>query len=63
MRKRRKTTCPEARESPQRSRLRLLALLALPLLLGGGEAQCSFVSGEDRHEEDEDDDGDDEDDG
>ena len=61
MRKRRKTADPEARESPQRSRLLLLAMLALPLLLGGGEAQCSFVSGEDRHEEDEDDDGDEDD--
>ena len=61
MPKRGKKTESDLRESPQRSRLALIALLALPVLLGGGQAQCSIMSGEDRNEEDDDDDGDDND--
>ncbi|MCI0431860.1 MAG: hypothetical protein L0210_15125 [Rhodospirillales bacterium] len=41
-------------EAPERSRLRLLALVLLPVLLGGGQAQCTFMSGDaDDEEEDE----------
>lgn len=38
---------------PQRARLKLIALVLLPLLLGGGQARCSFMSGEDEEDDDE----------
>ena len=31
---------------PERSRLKLLALVLLSVLLGGSEAQCSFMTGD-----------------
>lgn len=37
--------------TPERSRLRLIALLLSSLLLGGSQAQCSFMSGDQRDEE------------
>jgi hypothetical protein len=37
--------------APQRFRLKVLALLACALLLGGGQARCSFVSGDDEEDE------------
>jgi hypothetical protein len=37
---------------PQRARLKLIALVLLPLLLGGGQARCSFMSGEDEDDDD-----------
>lgn len=33
-------------EAPERSRLKLLAFILLPVLLGGGQAQCTFMSGD-----------------
>ncbi len=39
-------------EAPERSRLKLLALILLPVLLGGGQAQCTFMSGDADDEED-----------
>jgi hypothetical protein len=45
--------------APQRSRLRLLALIACALLLGGGQARCSFMSGEDEDEDEDDENGED----
>ena len=43
-------------ERPQRSRLKLIALMLLPLLLGGGQARCTFVSGEDEEDDEKDED-------
>jgi hypothetical protein len=37
--------------APERSRLRLIALLLSSLLLGGSQAQCSFMSGDQRDDE------------
>ena len=42
--------------TPQRSRLRLLGLIACALLLGGGQARCTFMSGEDEDEDEEEED-------
>jgi hypothetical protein len=42
---------PELVTAPERSRLRLIALLLSSLLLGGSQAQCSFMSGDQRDEE------------
>ena len=42
---------PEPVTAPERSRLRLIALLLSSLLLGGSQAQCSFMSGDQRDEE------------
>ena len=39
-------------DRPQRSRLKLLALLAFPVLLGGGRARCSFMTGDEEDDED-----------
>ena len=36
---------------PERSRLRLLTVLVSSLLLGGAQAQCSFMSGDQRDED------------
>ena len=36
---------------PERSRLRLIAVLLSSLLLGGAQAQCSFMSGDQRDED------------
>ena len=47
-------------DHPQRSRLKLIALLLRPLPLAGGQARCTFVSGEDEEEEDDEDEGEDE---
>ena len=47
-------------DHPQRSRLKLIALLLLPRPLAGGQARCTFVSGEDEEEEDDEDEGEDE---
>ena len=43
-------------DRPQRSRLKLLALLAFPMLLGGGRARCSFMTGDGEEDEDDEDD-------
>lgn len=43
-------------DRPQRSRLKLLALLAFPVLLGGGRARCSFMTGDEEDDEDDEDD-------
>ena len=42
---------PEVVTAPERSRLRLIALLLSSVLLGGSQAQCSFMSGDQRDEE------------
>ena len=42
---------PEPVTAPERSRLRLIALLLSSLLLGGSQAQCSFMSGDQRDDE------------
>ncbi len=42
---------PEPVTAPERSRLRLIALLLSSLLLGGSQAQCIFMSGYQRDEE------------
>lgn len=39
-------------EPPERSRLKLLALILLPILLSAAQAQCSFMSGDDDDKED-----------
>ena len=44
----------EGDERPQRSRLKLIGLMLLPLLLGAGQARCSFTSGEDEDDDEED---------
>ncbi|MDF2763805.1 MAG: hypothetical protein K0S81_799 [Rhodospirillales bacterium] len=49
-------------DRPQRSRLKLLALLAFPVLLGGGRARCSFMTGDEEDDEEDRDENDDEDD-
>lgn len=41
---------------PQRARLKLIALMLLPLLLGGGQARCTFMSGEDEDDDEKDED-------
>ena len=50
---------PEPVTAPERSRLRLIALLLSSLLLGGPQAQCSFMSGDQRDDEKHDNDNDD----
>jgi len=42
---------PEPVTAPERSRLRLIALLLSSLLLGGSQAHCSFMSGDQRDDE------------
>jgi len=42
---------PESGIAPERSRLRLIALLLSSVLLGGSQAQCSLMSGDQRDEE------------
>jgi len=42
---------PEPLTAPERSRLRLIALLLSSLLLGGSQAHCSFMSGDQRDDE------------
>jgi hypothetical protein len=45
---------PKPVTDPERSRLRLIAVLLASVLLGGSQAQCSFMSGDQRNEEDQD---------
>jgi hypothetical protein len=46
----------EGDERPQRSRLKLIGVMLLPLLLGAGQARCTFMSGEDEDEEEDEED-------
>jgi hypothetical protein len=45
----------DPQDRPQRARLKLIGLLLLPLLLGAGQARCTYMSGDD--DEDDEDDG------
>ena len=42
----------DPQDRPQRERLKLIGLVLLPLLLGAGQARCSYMSGDDDEEDD-----------